>query len=402
MKMYDSLSRTVKPLPDGRPITFYACGVTVYDYCHIGHARSYVVWDVLKRWKIRESKFVHVQNFTDVDDKIIERARVERVSPAEIAERYIAAYHEDMDWLNIRRADDYPRVTPLMDAMRVAARWFVEKGYAYERDGDIRFQCGKHPGYGKMSGRPVEPDQEFVLWKGPKAEEPEFPKGRPGWHLECSIMIERCFDFSTIDIHAGGNDLLFPHHENEIAQSECLHDGAPLANHWLHNGMVHVDDKKMGKSEGNAFQIRWYRQSGVDPNLIRYWILGVNYRKPLSKSGLDDGTVALQWATLQERLRNAPAKGVTEGFAAALNDDLNTASALAELLRSPTLEMAEILGFRIQAAVIPEEVMEMAQRRELLRQNGYWTPADEARKTIDKMGYEVRDNPGGGFTVVKK
>ena len=379
----------------------YVCGVTVYDYCHLGHARSYVVWDVLKRWLSRQKQVIHVQNFTDVDDKIVSRAAEEGVSSKEIADRFIEAYHHDMDWLNVQRAFVYPRVTEYMTAMRVAARSLIESGNAYEKDGDIRFKTESFPDYGKLSHRKVRED--FVLWKGAKPNEPEFPKGRPGWHLECSIMIERTIGF-TVDIHAGGNDLMFPHHENEIAQSECLHVGTPLANHWLHNGMVEVGEKnKMGKSDGNAVNIRSLRMAGTDPNILRYWILSASYRKPLSVTSLNDGTSARQWATLRDRLRVGHDRGVSQKFAEAMDDDMNTPAALVALLVAPTMEMAEILGFRLfEDEPVPDDVLEISKRRDVFRAQKKWSEADLLKKEITAAGYDVHDKPDGPSTVTKR
>ncbi len=396
MRLYDSFDRVEKPIPD-RALGFYACGVTVYDYCHIGHARSYVVWDFLKRWLRRHHQFRHVQNFTDVDDKIIKRAASDGVSALEIADRFIAAYHEDMQWLNVMPADEYPRVLALMPKMLDAARRLIDLGHAYEENGDIRFRTHSHSNYGKLSGR--EPGEDFALWKGPKPNEPEFPNGRPGWHLECSVMIEAAFG-GTIDIHGGGNDLIFPHHENEIAQSECLHNRR-LANHWVHNGMVEVEGGKMGKSLGNAFNIRDYRSSGVDPNVIRYWIAQAHYRKPLAKEPLDNGSVANQWASLKERLRTAPPTGVSVEFESAMNDDMNTPRALSALFKSPTLEMADILGFRLDSAAVPHDVLAMWGERNRLRAKKDWAAADAIKKEIIARGFQLRDNPDGSTTIVK-
>jgi cysteinyl-tRNA synthetase len=402
MNLYDSLSRRQKQVPVGQDgaLTMYVCGVTVYDYCHLGHARSYVVWDVLKRWLSRQKKVIHVQNFTDVDDKIVKRANEEGVSSKDIADRFIEAYHQDMDWLGVERAFVYPRVTEYMDAMRIAARSLIESGNAYEKEGDIRFKTESFPQYGKLSRRTVRED--FVLWKGAKANEPEFPKGRPGWHLECSIMIERTIGF-TVDIHAGGNDLMFPHHENEIAQSECLHVGTPLANHWLHNGMVEVGEGKMGKSDNNAVNIRSFRMAGVDPNVLRYWILSAGYRKPLSVTPLNDGTAARQWATLRDRLRVGYDRGVSPKFVEAMDDDMNTPAALVALLVAPTMEMAEILGFRLfEDGPIPADVLEISNRRDVLRGQKKWSDADALKKEIIAAGYDVHDKPDGPSTVTKR
>jgi cysteinyl-tRNA synthetase len=400
MRLYDSLSRRFKDVPGDKTLSLYACGVTVYDYCHLGHARSYVVWDVLKRRLRRRQRVFHVQNFTDVDDKIVARAGRESVTSKEIAERYIESYFRDMEYLNVLRADLYPRVTEYLIPMKAAATALVESGHAYHKDGDIRFRAEAFEGYGKLSRRKTAED--FVLWKGPKPNEPEFPNGRPGWHLECSVMIERTIGF-TVDIHVGGNDLIFPHHENEIAQSECLHCGAPLADIWAHNGMVETGEKKMGKSENNASAIRDYRTSGVDPNVIRYWILSASYTKPLSLETLENGDAARSWAALKEKLKKAPEEGIDPGFELALDDDLNTPVAVAVLHAAPTLEMADVLGFRLLPDEdVPADVRVLADKRDVLRRERRWAEADAVKKEIVGRGYEVRDRADGPSVITKR
>jgi cysteinyl-tRNA synthetase len=400
MKLHDSLTRREKEVPSDRPITMYACGVTVYDYCHLGHARSYVVWDVLKRWLKRRQKVYHVQNFTDVDDKIVDRAAKEGVTSKELADRFIDDYFNDMGWLNVQKADLYPRVTDYMIPMKVAATALVESGHAYHKDGDIRFKTKTFPGYGKLSRRKTAED--FVLWKGPKANESEFPKGRPGWHLECSIMIERTIGF-TVDIHVGGDDLKFPHHENEIAQSECLHAGSPLADIWLHNGMVQIGDRRMGKSEGNAVNIRDYRANGTDPNVIRFWILSASYAKPLSVEGLLDGTSAQQWKALRNRLKSAPEHGVSEDFAKAMDANLNTSEAIAATFVNPSLEQAELLGFQMFSDEdAPDDAIQLAKLREECRRQRNWAGADALKRRIIDLGCEIRDRSDGSSVVLKK
>jgi len=295
-------SETFEPLVAGR-VSIYCCGVTVYDLCHLGHARSYIVWDVLRRYLIwRGFAVTFVQNFTDIDDKILNRAAEEGSSMEEVSERNIALYWEDMDRLNILRPDRTPRATRSLEAIRSLIGELEAKGAAYSADGDVYFAVMKASGYGKLSGRdPAEQIEgasgrvagaeanrkhhpfDFALWKAAKPGEPSFPSpwgpGRPGWHIECSAMVREELG-DTIDIHLGGADLIFPHHENEIAQSETA-TGHPLARWWLHNGMVNVGGEKMSKSLGNFTTIRALLDGGVSPMTLRLFVLQAHYRKPL-------------------------------------------------------------------------------------------------------------------------
>ncbi|MBI2958403.1 MAG: cysteine--tRNA ligase, partial [Chloroflexi bacterium] len=257
MKVFSTLSRQKEEFTPGSPVKMYVCGVTPYDDCHLGHALSYSTFDTVKRYlEFRGFKVKHVQNITDVDDKIIDRARLRKVSIGELSSRYIASYFEDMDRLNIRRADIYPRATEEIPKMIEVIGGLVEKGHAYEGAGSVYFRVSRFPGYGKLSGRDPsqmepsgtqEPGKEshldFALWKAAKPGEPwwESPwgKGRPGWHIECTAMSIRHLG-AALDIHGGGRDLIFPHHENEIAQSESYTGASPFARYWLHNGMVQV------------------------------------------------------------------------------------------------------------------------------------------------------------------
>ena len=276
--------------------------MTVYDLCHLGHARSYIVWDILRRFLIWEGyKVTFVQNFTDIDDKILNRASQENCSMSEISERNIKAFHEDMDSLGILRPDRMPRATKCLNEIRSLIMKLEEKGAAYSIDGDVYFAVKKHSSYGKLSGRNLdkqkvnaggrlneknlkkETSSDFALWKKAKEGEASFMspwgKGRPGWHIECSAMVLKELG-ETIDIHLGGADLIFPHHENEIAQSELANE-KELAKYWLHNGMVNVDGQKMSKSLGNFTTIRALLESGFSSMTLRLFILQANYRKPL-------------------------------------------------------------------------------------------------------------------------
>ncbi|WP_198805025.1 cysteine--tRNA ligase [Leptolyngbya sp. BL0902] len=381
--LYNTLTRRKEPLHPLEPgrVKMYCCGVTVYDYSHLGHARCYVVWDTLRRYLTWRGYEVHyVQNFTDIDDKILNRAKDEGSDMKTVAERYTAAYFEDMARLNVLEADDYTYATRTLDGIQRLISELEQKGYAYPANGDVYYAVRKFDGYGKLSGRKLEDMQagasgrvsaeetikqdpfDFALWKGAKEGEPfwESPwgPGRPGWHIECSAMIRDRFG-DSIDIHMGGSDLIFPHHENEIAQSEAA-TGHPLSSVWMHNGMVNVGGEKMSKSLGNFTTIRGLLDSpnAPDPMALRLFLLQGNYRKPVDFT--DESIAAAQnsWHTLQEGLRfgfqfgeklgweidpESPASSSESGgtidresapvqaFQSAMDDDLNTAGGLAVL-----------------------------------------------------------------------
>ena len=304
IKFYNTLTKNIevfKPIND--EVKIYCCGVTVYDLCHLGHARSYIAWDVLRRFLIYSKyKVRYVQNFTDIDDKILKRAKEENSSMKEVSEKNIIEFHKDMDALGIMRPDSMPKATNHICNICSLITILEEKGYAYSRDGDVYYSVFKNKSYGKLSNQKIQEQninqqgrmnkdennkkinpQDFALWKKAKDDEPSFDspwgKGRPGWHIECSAMVKDELG-ETIDIHLGGSDLIFPHHENEIAQSESA-NGKKLANYWLHNGMVNVNGQKMSKSLKNFKTIRELIKSGISPMTLRYFVLTVNYRKPL-------------------------------------------------------------------------------------------------------------------------
>ncbi len=328
LTVYNTLTRRQEPFETIEPkkVKMYYCGVTVYDYCHLGHARACIVWDVVRRYlQFIGYEVRFVQNFTDIDDKILNRARQEGSSMEAVADRFIKAYFEDMRRLGVKDADEYPRATHTMNGIQRLIHDLEHKGYAYPAQGDVYYAVRKFPEYGKLSGRKLEdmlagaservnPDDpeyqkkrdpfDFALWKAAKPGEPywESPwgQGRPGWHIECSAMVrDRLGD--TIDIHAGGADLIFPHHENEIAQSEAA-TGKPLARYWLHNGMVKVDGEKMSKSLGNFITIRELLERGIEPMALRLFVLMTHYRKPIDFT--EEAIVAATkgWHTLQEGL----------------------------------------------------------------------------------------------------
>ncbi|EFA72401.1 Cysteinyl-tRNA synthetase, class Ia [Raphidiopsis brookii D9] len=328
LSIYNTLTRCqeeFQPVEPGQ-VRMYYCGVTVYDYCHLGHARACIVWDVVRRYlEFIGYRVRYIQNFTDIDDKILNRARKENSTMETVAERYIQAYFEDMGRLGVREADEYPRATHTMNGIKKLIQDLEVRGYAYAADGDVYYAVRNFNEYGKLSGRKLadlqagaservnieDPEYQkkkdpfdFALWKAAKPCEPawESPwgKGRPGWHIECSAMVrDRLGD--TIDIHAGGADLIFPHHENEIAQSEAV-TGKPLANYWLHNGMVKVDGEKMSKSLGNFTTIRDLLDRGVDPMALRLFVLMAQYRKPLDFTEEAILAATNGWHTLKEGL----------------------------------------------------------------------------------------------------
>ena len=363
LSIYNTLTRRQEQFTTVEPgkVKMYYCGVTVYDYCHLGHARACIVWDVVRRYL----QFIgydvrYIQNFTDIDDKILKRAREEDSSMEVVAEKYIQAYFEDMSRLGIKEADEYPRATHTMNGIQRLIHDLEHKGFAYPSHGDVYYAVQNFAEYGKLSGRKLEDMQagaservnvedaeyqkkrypfDFALWKSAKPGEPawESPwgKGRPGWHIECSAMVrDRLGD--TIDIHAGGADLIFPHHENEIAQSEAV-TGKPLANYWLHNGMVKVDGEKMSKSLGNFITIRQLLDRGVDPMAVRLFVMMAQYRKPIDFT--DDAILAATngWHTIKEGLlfghqhgkklewdeSNQIQNSEIERFQEAVNDDFN-------------------------------------------------------------------------------
>lgn len=451
----------------------YYCGVTVYDYCHLGHARACIVWDVVRRylqWRGYEVTFI--QNFTDIDDKILNRARQEGSSMQEVAERFIKAYFEDMARLNIKEADAYPRATHTLDGIKRLVYELEQKGYAYPADGDVYYAVRRFPEYGKLSGRKLEDLQagasgrvdvedpeakkkdpfDFALWKGAKPGEPAWESrwgaGRPGWHIECSAMVrDRLGD--TIDIHAGGADLIFPHHENEIAQSEAV-TGKPLARYWLHNGMVKVDGEKMSKSLGNFITIRELLDRPTDSMAVRLFVLQAHYRKPIDFTDEAIAAATNGWHTLREGLlfgyEYGTQLGWTEGrgnsqfllpeavqrFQEAVDDDFNFPGGLAvlfelakELRREGNLlvhqgktetppqqleqqwhtlvSLAQVLGLEAQLeaqmsvsdGLSEAEIQSRIQQRQEARKARNFAEADRIRNELQAQGITVIDSPDG-------
>lgn len=470
--LFNSLSGSKQPFRPLSPpeVRMYCCGVTPYDYCHLGHARSYVVWDVLRRYlRWLGYSVYYVQNFTDVDDKILNRAKTEGIPPQQLAERHIQAYFEDFEPLNLLPADAYPRVSQSIEAILEFVQGLLDRGHAYVSQGSIYFSVKTFPDYGKLSksdcelmqvgagGRVSESEtlqkadpRDFALWKAADPEEVGWPSpwgwGRPGWHIECSAMIRRGLG-TTIDIHGGGSDLVFPHHENEIAQSEAL-TGQPLARFWMHNGMVTVNGRKMSKSLGNYKILRELWKQGLDPMALRLWVLQAHYRKPLDFSEAALTTAGHSWQTLRTALQiglrfcredtlsasqepSAPLlnQQLAQDFQAALDDDLNTPAALSILFplakqvhalahqvqhlkeerklvaqlkqQGLTLvHLAQVLGFKVEAPSPSQKnsqvsIQELVQQRQAARQSQNFAEADRIRQLLEQQGVSVVDHPSG-------
>ena len=340
---YNTLTRRQEPFEPLEPgkVRMYCCGVTVYDYCHLGHARSYIAWDTVRRYLLWCGYRVrYIQNFTDIDDKILNRARETGSTMEAVADRYTQTYFEDMARLNVLEADEYPRATHALDGIKRLIGELERKGFAYPADGDVYYQVRQFSEYGKLSGRQLEemqagasgrvdiedPDApkkkdpyDFALWKAAKTGEPSWESpwgnGRPGWHIECSAMVrDRLGD--SIDIHCGGADLVFPHHENEIAQSEAV-TGKPLAKYWLHNGFVTVNGEKMSKSLGNFTTIRQLLdgENAPEPMAVRLFVLQAHYRKPIDFTPEAIASAKNGWETLKEGLLFGQKYGKDLGWA---------------------------------------------------------------------------------------
>lgn len=449
LHVYNSLTNRKEPFSPLNPgkVGMYVCGVTVYDYCHIGHARVMVVFDVIAR-HLRHLGYElnYVRNITDIDDKIINRAAENGEEWQVLTERFIDAMHEDETALAVLRPDSEPKATDNIQAILDMVQTLVDKDMAYQgSNGDVYYRVAKFAGYGKLSGRNIEElragervaveeakedPMDFVLWKRAKAGEPAWPSpwgdGRPGWHIECSAMssVELGKQF---DIHGGGHDLQFPHHENEIAQSEAAHDCC-YVNYWIHNGFVTVDDEKMSKSLGNFFTIREVLEK-YPAEVIRYFILTSHYRSPLNYSDahLDNASQALERFYTALRGVETQAGVVDEAwqarFDAAMNDDFNTAGALAVLFdlvkalnkareqeTADVTRLASVLrhlggllgilqgdaeGFLQGGDVDAAKVEALIERRLTARANKDWAAADQVRDELTAMGVVLEDTAEG-------
>ena len=459
MKVYNTLTRKKEELVPITPgeIKIYACGPTVYNYIHIGNARPLCIFDILRRYlEYRGYNVKFVQNFTDIDDKIIRRANEEHVDFSEISERYIKEFWTDADGLDVRHATINPKATENIDAIIQIISTLIEKGYAYEAQGDVYFSTEKFKDYGKLSHQPLEDleagarimvgevkrePMDFAVWKAAKPGEPAWDspwgKGRPGWHIECSAMNWRYLG-DTIDIHCGGQDLIFPHHENEIAQSECF-TGKPFAHYWMHNGYINVDNVKMSKSLGNFFTVRDVAEKyGYEP--IRYLLISAQYRSPINYSTdiIEQCIAALNRLytcrdSLDFELKNAVDaehdgdKAIIDGFdkyreqfISAMDDDLNTADAIAsifELVRdintnvvgkTPSKALVEgaiamfdeltgVLGlvYNRKTETLDSDVEALIEARTNARKEKNWAEADRIRDQLKEMGIVLEDTAQG-------
>jgi cysteinyl-tRNA synthetase len=471
MKVFDTLSgqKTEFKL-EGKTVNMYVCGVTVYDECHIGHAMSYVIFDAIRRYlEFRGYKVKHVQNFTDIDDKIINRANQLGISSTELAEKYINEYFKDMDALNIIRAHVYPRATEEIPKIIEVIQGLIDKGFAYDSGGSVYFRVKNFPGYGKLSrqelddmlsrGSAEEGEKEypldFALWKAAKPGEPFWPspwgQGRPGWHIECSAMALKYLG-KTLDIHGGGLDLIFPHHENEITQSESFTGVVPFVRHWLHNGLLQLGENKMSKSLGNLITVKQALER-YSSDAIRLFILSSHYRSPLTYSE----EVVKAAESGMERLRQAATDGGEAGgsvldaepyksrFTGSMDDDFNTAQALAALFelareinrgreekcdvtaaQNTLRELTGVLGFTLEEPKKPpleagpfiallkelssqfnetprhdpqmkvEQLIQLLiETRENLRKARQWQLADTVRQRLTGLGIALEDTPKG-------
>ena len=475
IQIYNTLHDTkekLNPVEEGR-VKMYSCGPTVYDYFHIGNARAFIVPDIVKRYlEYKGYEVLHVLNFTDIDDKMIKRADEEGITVDELADKFIKAYFEDTDALNIRRADVYPKATDHISEMIGIVKKLVDKGYAYEKEGDVYFSVDKFADYGKLSNKKIEDLEagarvdvnenkenplDFTLWKESKEGEPEWDspwgKGRPGWHIECSAMGTKYLG-EEFDIHTGGVDLTFPHHENEIAQSEAC-CGHQVINYWMHNGYLNIDGEKMSKSLGNFFTTRDILEK-YRAEVVRFFLISKHYRSPINFSEENMKDAAKSLARLEntiDRIDHLLNQDVTAGsltgeelskvalekkkdFIAAMDDDFNTSLAIAalhELAREVnrfidqddfvlTIKVKkvlaevkeiftelgnEILGIlssddRVEDGLVPDLVELLLELRSNLRAEGNYEMADEIRDQLTELGVSVKDTPQGAEWKVDK
>lgn len=461
MKIYNSMTREKQefvPITPGE-VKMYSCGPTVYDYFHIGNARPFIVFDTMRRYlEYKGYKVTFVQNFTDIDDKMINRANKEGITVRELGERFIAEYFKDADSLGIKRADIHPKATENIDAIIDVVKTLEEKGYAYNVNGNVYFRTKKFEGYGKLSHQPLEEleagaridisdekedPMDFALWKAEKPGEPSWEspwgKGRPGWHIECSAMVNKYLG-NTIDIHSGGKDLIFPHHENEIAQSECA-NGCDFAKYWMHNGYINIDNKKMSKSLGNFFTIRDILEK-YKPEVVRFFMLSAHYRSPVnfSDSLMQQAKSALERVytcidsvkfSLESSIEREPTESENElkaallaakqRFTDAMDDDLNTADAISSIfdivaatnkalikeggnaksilteVLDTISELGAVLGLfdKKEEASLDDEIEALIEKRNEARRNKDFAEADRIRDELKARNIILKDTPMG-------
>jgi cysteinyl-tRNA synthetase len=456
LKLYSTLSRKIEPLETIEPgvVRMYVCGVTPYENAHIGHAMSAIVFDMIRRYLVHLGYEVrHVVNFTDIDDKIIVRAQREGIPASELTERLIADFHREREALGVLKATIYPQATLEIPAIVTMIEGLIEKGHAYEADGDVYFRVRTFREYGKLSGRNVddmvsgarieiderkEDPLDFALWKAAKPGEPTWPSpwsdGRPGWHIECSAMCSHHLN-GQVDIHGGGTDLIFPHHENEIAQSEAFLGVEPFSRYWLHNGMLQLGGDKMSKSIGNVIRIRDLIE-GKQTQAFRLMVLQSHYRAPLtfSEESLDAAAKGLERLITAARPStqamqdgsgvdlSGAAKHASDQFHAAMNDDFNSPAAVAALFdlartinrakdagssadqlevgRSVLINLGQVLGLDLEshdasAGDAAPFIDLLVQVRDQLRAEKQWTLSDLIRDQLAEKGITIADGPQG-------
>lgn len=460
MKLFNTLTRQKDefvPIEEGK-VKMYSCGPTVYNYFHIGNARPFIIFDTLRRYlEYKGYEVTFVQNFTDIDDKMINKANELGITVKELADRYIAEYFIDSKGLGIHEATVHPRATENIDAIIDIIKNLEDNGYAYNVDGNVYYSTKKFKDYGKLSHQPLEDlesgarievtedkrdPMDFALWKKQKPGEPAWESpwgmGRPGWHIECSAMANK-YLAKTIDIHSGGQDLIFPHHENEIAQSEAANNCC-FANYWVHNGYINVDNRKMSKSLGNFFTVRDVAKE-FDYEVIRFFMLSAHYRSPInfSKELMESAKSALERIytcldTLKFLSENSTAEGIKEEeaeiksaldgykqkFIEAMEDDLNTADAISAMFEivaeankklnadsepskeilsyaiSMLRELGGVLGLLEKADEgVSDEIQELLDERQAARSEKNWAKSDEIRDKLKEMGYSVKDTAKG-------
>ncbi len=461
MKIYNTMTREKQEFVPIKPgeVKMYSCGPTVYDYFHIGNARPFIIFDTMRRYlEYLGYKVTFVQNFTDIDDKMINRANKEGITVKELGERFIAEYFKDAEALGIKKATIHPKATENIDAIIDVVKNLEEKGYAYNVDGNVYFRTKKFDEYGKLSHQPLEElesgaridvtdDKEdpmdFALWKAQKPGEPAWESpwgmGRPGWHIECSAMVNK-FLGASIDIHSGGKDLIFPHHENEIAQSECA-NGCSFANYWMHNGYININNQKMSKSLGNFFTIRDITEK-YKPEVVRFFMLSAHYRSPVNFSDelMQQAQSAMErvytcienlnfllGAAVERELNDAEKElssaleKAKKRFCDAMDDDLNTADSISaifdivsvanknlsqegdnaksviEATLSMIHEIGDVLGLfeKKEELLVDSEIEELIEKRNEARKNKDWAEADRIRDELKARNIILKDTPMG-------
>jgi cysteinyl-tRNA synthetase len=462
LTIYNTLTKKKEDFEPLNPpqVNMYVCGITPYDECHLGHGRAYVAFDLIRRYlEYSDYKVNYIQNITDIDDKIIKKSKELAVSFEQVADKYTESFFEVMDKLNVKKASRYPKATEHIAEMIKWITDLIDKGYAYVIDNDVYYEVEKFEEYGKLSkrkkkdliaGARVAVDKrkksplDFALWKSAKEGEPSWDspwgKGRPGWHIECSIMSTKYLG-EQFDIHGGGRDLIFPHHENEIAQTEAGTGKVPLVKYWMHNGFININKQKMSKSLGNFFTLKDIFEK-FDPMVIRFFLLSTHYRSPIDYSDKEIGSAKEAYGRIcnfiqgldflaEKKLENAPTIEVEDleedlvefktKFQESMDDDFNSAGAIAAIfkmihfcnkaleeggyeseclsvMKSSVLELCEILGLKILAPkqALPDKKIEgLIEDRNQARKNKDFKMADQIRDQLKDLGIEIEDTPYG-------